>query len=283
MGGTSSKDDEKEDTLAQDVERVRQTPYAKFKLMGDTCLPPDEREMPRLINREQAVNLLPYLEKENQQEWRMVYNNYSSYGTSIRQFQKHVTHRGPCLMLVRDKGGATFGCYAAESWRVTNAFYGDGRCFLFKISEGGSVERIEYSGKDTNFMYLNLGKDTMPNGIAMGGRFDIGGDNGWFALYVDDDLKFGHSHERTLTFERQPCLASSTEFEVDLLEIIRVSLPSEEEERKIAEMMATKKSALLKNPDARAVMDAMGKENWAARAGVKAEDLGGDSDDELLG
>ena len=28
-------------------------------------------------------------------------------------------------------------------------------------------QRIEYSGKDTNFMYFNLGKDSMPNGIAM--------------------------------------------------------------------------------------------------------------------
>ena len=125
----------------------------------------------------------------------------------------------------------------------------------------------------------------MPNGIAMGGRFDIGGPNGWFAMYIDPDLKatwqtthrahqypmpqapfvpnmfrlfvtvhnskmslhaiyhgippthacisleacrdefhpypnqFGESHAKTMTFEKQPCIASSDKFEVDLLEV----------------------------------------------------------------
>lgn len=256
-------------------------PQQVLRILGDTNLPPSEQIAPKLITAEQAECFLPHLIPELRREWKMIYNNYSDYGTSIRQFQKHVCHRGPTLIVIKDKMGTVFGCYASHSWEIKNEFQGDSRCFLFRQIEDGSLERIEYSGKDKNYMYFNLGMASMPNGIAMGGRFDIGGPNGWFALYIDPDLKFGESHAKTMTFEKQPCIASSDKFEVDLIEVIRLSEPSEEEEAMIAELMAIKQSALIKNPDAKAILEATGKQSWAARAGVTAKDLGGTDQDDV--
>ena len=61
-----------------------------------------------------------------------------------------------------------------------------------------------------------------------------------------------------------------------------MTVPTQEEEDYINELMATKKSALLTNPDAKAALEALGKEKWTARAGVTVEELGGDSDDEAM-
>jgi len=259
---------------------VADPPRPKFRILADEFGNPS-----RLITAEQGATLLEYLEPPNRLEWRVVYNNYSEYGTSIRQLQKYVLLRGPTIVVVRDKGGAVFGMYAAESWQIKNDYYCDGRCFLFRIGpadgRGGMVERIEYSGRDKNFMYFNLGCETLPNGIGMGGMCRECGENGWFSLFLSDDLKRGETH-KTLTFDRyEGDLASSDgKFDIDLLEVIRVSKPSVEEEDRITKHMTKKKSALLLNPDAKAALEALGKTNWTARAGVKGEELGGGSDDD---
>ena len=41
--------------------------------------------------------------------------------------------RGPCVLVVRDRGGAVFGCFTAEAWRVAPRYYGTGESFVFKL------------------------------------------------------------------------------------------------------------------------------------------------------
>lgn len=135
-------------------------------------------------------------------------------------------------------------------------------------------ERIEYSGRDHNYMYFNLGKESQPNGLGMGGSFER------FALFMKDNFKEGMSYPGSLTFEKQPCLASKEKFEVVDVEVLRVSLPSAEEDARVDEIMGHSKSALL-NPENRALLDALNKPKHTAAAGVKAEELGGTADDQI--
>lgn len=51
--------------------------------------------------------------------------------------------RGPCVLVVRDRGGAVFGCFTAEAWRVAPRYYGTGESFVFQLQvlRGGSLCR----------------------------------------------------------------------------------------------------------------------------------------------
>jgi len=86
-----------------------------------------------------------------------------------------------------------------------------------------------------------------PNGIGIGGSY--GGEgcpekNGGFSSLLSDDLKYGETH-KTLTFEGyEGSLASGDKFGINLIELIRVR-----------PKMKT--------------------------AGVKGEELGGDSEDDV--
>ncbi len=42
-------------------------------------------------------------------------------------------HRGPCVLVVRDRRGAVFGCFTAEAWRVAPRYYGTGESFVFQL------------------------------------------------------------------------------------------------------------------------------------------------------
>ena len=41
--------------------------------------------------------------------------------------------RGPCVLVVRDRGSAVFGCFTAEAWRVAPRYYGTGESFVFQL------------------------------------------------------------------------------------------------------------------------------------------------------
>jgi len=58
----------------------------------------------------------------------------------------------------------------------------------------------------------------------MGGKHADVGENGWFSLYLKDDLKHGESHQNTLTFEKytgEHGLGSEEKFTVDFIEVLR--------------------------------------------------------------
>lgn len=40
---------------------------------------------------------------------------------------------GPCVMVVRDRGRAVFGCYTPERWRPAPRYYGTGESFVFTL------------------------------------------------------------------------------------------------------------------------------------------------------
>ena len=57
-----------------------------------------------------------------------------THGLSYATVLGRLRRQGPSVLVVRDKGGFVFGCYASESWERRTRFYGDSKCFVFSLS-----------------------------------------------------------------------------------------------------------------------------------------------------
>ena len=64
--------------------------------------------------------------------WPLVQSR--THGLSYATFLGRLRRQGPSVLVVRDKGGFVFGCYASESWERRTRFYGDSKCFVFSLS-----------------------------------------------------------------------------------------------------------------------------------------------------
>ncbi len=66
----------------------------------------------------------------------------------------------------------------------------------------------------------------MPNGLGMGGQLE------YFGLFISSDFQHGHSRANPLsTTYQNPPLASSQDFEIDHVEVIRVKESQMEESK----------------------------------------------------
>ncbi|XP_027788877.2 MTOR-associated protein MEAK7 isoform X2 [Marmota flaviventris] len=168
------------------------------------------------------------------------------HGQSFSQLCGHITHRGPCLILLEDQDGHVFGGFASCPWEVKPQFQGDERCFLFSVSPSMAVYR--HTGYNDHFMYLNCGQQTIPNGLGLGGQHD------YFGLWVDADFGKGHSKAKpTCTTYNSPQLSSKENFRFDKMEVWAVGDPPE------SQLVQGKKSILDVDPEARALLEITGQ------------------------
>ncbi|ORY51663.1 TLD-domain-containing protein, partial [Rhizoclosmatium globosum] len=128
-----------------------------------------------------------------------MYHNCEPLGTS------------PVLLVIKNTDGEIFGAYASEAFRVNHGYFGNGSCFLWKATEsvdGGSQPDVRVFKATGANDYLILGEAHM---IALGGG------EGHFGLWVDQDLYNGHSGPcQTFNNER---LSSKAEFVIQSLEL----------------------------------------------------------------
>nr|XP_048293346.1 MTOR-associated protein MEAK7 isoform X3 [Myodes glareolus]XP_048293347.1 MTOR-associated protein MEAK7 isoform X3 [Myodes glareolus] len=110
-----------------------------------------------------VIYLNSHLAVEQQHRWRLLFST-QLHGQSFSQLCSHITHQGPCLVVLEDRDGYVFGGFASRSWEVKPQFQGDNKCFLFSITP--SMATYMYTGYNDHFMYLNHGQQTMPNGLA---------------------------------------------------------------------------------------------------------------------
>ncbi|XP_068237441.1 MTOR-associated protein MEAK7 isoform X2 [Palaemon carinicauda] len=171
-----------------------------------------------------------------------------------------IVSKGPTIFVVEDQSGGKFGGFASVSWEVRPQFHGTPDCFLFSLQPQAGI--FHTTGYNNNFMYLNyLEKNTMPNGFGMGGREEL------FGLWLDYDFGKGLVAPTCTTFA-SPQLSQHQELEISSIEVW--ALGPEEEDSDEEEGTRKKKSALDKNPDARAMLDMMGK--VAVSDGYREED-----------
>ncbi|CAL4179439.1 unnamed protein product, partial [Meganyctiphanes norvegica] len=158
-----------------------------------------------------------------------------------------IVNKGPTLIVVEDQSGNKFGGFASASWEVRPQFHGTPECFLFALQPQAGV--FHSTGYNNNFMYLNyLEKNTMPNGLGMGGREEL------FGLWLDYDFGVGKVAPTCTTF-RSPPISPNQDLDIKNLEVWALG----EEEVDSDEEEGNRKSALDRNPEARAMLDMMGK------------------------
>ncbi|XP_060069360.1 MTOR-associated protein MEAK7-like [Ylistrum balloti] len=191
------------------------------------------------------------LPKDLQTEWRLVFSN-SVFGDSFTQLVSHMLNKGPSLLIVKDKTGHVFGGYASEKWQLNSKFYGSSDNFLFTLSpQYGIYNTTTYN---SNYMYLNQGQQTLPNGLGMGGQFD------YFGLWIDQSFNYGHSKAQPrCTTYASPQLSGTPEFEVVALEVWEVG-PEPKADSDDEEDKEVKKSILDGNSEAKAMLSLIGKE-----------------------
>ncbi|XP_076849578.1 MTOR-associated protein MEAK7 isoform X2 [Brachyhypopomus gauderio] len=190
--------------------------------------------------------LIPQLPAGDRAPWTLLFST-SVHGESFTRLVGNCKGRGPSVLLVKDTKGHIFGGFASQSWEIKPQFQGDSRCFLFSVYP--SMRVFTCTGYNQHYMYLNQGQQTMPNGLGMGGQ------HGYFGLWLDCDFGRGHSRARPrCTTYGSPQLSGDEDFTLDTVEVWGTGLPPEEQEQG-----ENKKSVLDVDPEAQALLEMTGK------------------------
>ncbi|KAF7658021.1 hypothetical protein LDENG_00018350 [Lucifuga dentata] len=211
-----------------------------------TLLPPCRetpwKELKCLLDLPTIMFLAPQLPDSYSAPWRLVFSTRLN-GESFTRMVAGLVKRGPTLLLIKDTKGHVFGGFASHAWEVKPQFQGDSRCFLFTVFP--KLRVYTATGYNQHFMYLNQNQQTMPNGLGMGGQ------HGYFGLWLDSD--FGHGHSRA---RPNPQLSGDEDFTLDSVEVWAVGKPPEPEEGEEGE---GKRSVLDADPEAQAMLEMTGK------------------------
>ncbi|XP_045894056.1 MTOR-associated protein MEAK7 isoform X2 [Micropterus dolomieu] len=218
---------------------------------ASTLLPPCRetpwKELRCLLDLPTLMFLTPQLPDSYSAPWRLVFST-RLHGESFTRMVAGLTKRGPTLLLIKDTKGHVFGGFASHAWEVKPQFQGDSRCFLFTVFPRLRVYTA--TGYNQHFMYLNQNQQTMPNGLGMGGQ------HGYFGLWLDSDFGRGHSRARPkCTTYGSPQLSGEEDFTLDSMEVWAVGKPPEPE----GEEGEAKKSILDVDPEIQAMMEMAGK------------------------
>ena len=146
----------------------------------------------------------------------------NEHGRTLDQFYKHCSSSKRTLLLIEVlHSGAVIGAFATDTWHKNTSVYGDGGCFLFKLSPDaafypwqpptiGSCESDESDALIEQFM---MGTSRY---ISMGG-----GKDGQCGLRINEDMTLGSSGN-TVTYNNQPLAGEENEqFDIGLVEVYR--------------------------------------------------------------
>ncbi|CAG2199486.1 unnamed protein product [Mytilus edulis] len=204
-----------------------------------------------ILDRNALVYLNNYnLPKHLTSEWRLLFCN-SLNGDSFSQLVGHIVNKGPSIIIVKDKDGYIFGGYSSQGWELGPKFYGSADCFLFTITPQYGVYTT--TGYNDNFMYLNQGQETLPNGLGMGGQFN------YFGFWIDHSFNHGHSKAgpRCTTYG-SPQLSKSADFTVEMVEVWAVG-PEPKSEDSDDEDKEKKQKSVLQDTESKAMLEILGK------------------------
>ncbi|XP_020610901.1 TLD domain-containing protein 1-like [Orbicella faveolata] len=224
-------------------ETVAHVQYDRSHIIMPCKFEVDFSKIDSLLDIPSIVLINHHLPASQQHRWRLLFST-QIHGESFSAFIHQITNQGPVVIVVRDTSGHVFGGFASMSWTIKSHFVGDSYCFLFSVKPNMGV--YHPTGYNENFMYLNMGMQTMPNGLGMGGQFN------YFGFWLDDDFGSGHSRgQPSCTTYGSPQLSAEEEFKLDKLEVWGVGVPPENE--------LEKKSVLDTEIEAKAFLEVMGK------------------------
>ncbi|KAI7868805.1 TLD-domain-containing protein [Spinellus fusiger] len=175
-----------------------------------------------VMTHELAEQLRPYLPHRYRlaPNWSLLYS-IDQHGISLGTLYRLLkVNKGPCLLIIKDSNDEIFGAFLNETLVCGTSYYGTGECFLWKTTKtetentqphtvtsslAPKIKVFPWTGKNE---YMILSET---NFIA------IGGGNGKFGLWLNEDLEKGHS-EQCPTFDNE-VLALKPEFSCMELEI----------------------------------------------------------------
>eukprot|EP00051_Salpingoeca_urceolata_P013196 m.164892 g.164892 ORF g.164892 m.164892 type:complete len:575 (+) comp17726_c0_seq1:361-2085(+) len=98
----------------------------------DVC--PEIAGESRLLDLDALIQLSPYLPATRRCDTLcLLYSTYD-HGMSITSlYRSFKQYKGPCLMVITDVSGATFGAFTSHPWHISDTFYGSGETFLFRL------------------------------------------------------------------------------------------------------------------------------------------------------
>ncbi|KAG9273047.1 TLD domain-containing protein 1 isoform X1 [Astyanax mexicanus] len=215
--------------------------------------------------------LSPQMPEGHKAPWRLLFST-NVHGESFTRLVGNCKSQGPTVILVKDTKGHIFGGFASHSWEIKPQFQGDSRCFLFSVFP--SMRVFTCTGYNQHYMYMNLGQHTMPNGLGMGGQ------HGYFGLWLDYDFGKGHSRARPrCTTYGSPQLSGDEDFTMDTVEVWGVGIPPSEQEQDEDE---GKKSILDADPELQAIMEMTGKKIYSQGLREPEEDTGNEVEVEKM-
>lgn len=171
---------------------------------------------PSHLDLPQLLFINANLPQQYQREWRFLFSS-EIHGESFATLIGRIANQGPCVIVIEDSSGYTFGGFAPSNWELGPNFFGDDSCFLFSLAPKMRV--YPSTGYNQHFQYLNLHQQTMPNGLGMGGQ------HGYCGLWLDDDYGSGHTSETCTTFKGYSQMSQEKVFKYRHLEVWGLGQP----------------------------------------------------------
>jgi len=114
--------------------------------------------------------------------WELVYST-TLHGISLSTLYRNFTdYDNPSLIIAKDEHDRVFGAFMSEPPKLSDSFYGTGESLLFTFSKENKVKIYQWSGENNFFI---KGSKT---------SLSVGGGDGVFGLWFDEDLYRGRSH-----------------------------------------------------------------------------------------
>jgi len=130
--------------------------------------------------------------------WNLLYS-MDQHGARLSTLYRNIKEQGPCVVVLKNSENEVFGAFVSEPFDPSSrGFFGTPECFLWK-SKKYQFKKYSATGLNQYFMLAD------PTFIAMGGG------NGNFGLYLDEDIQFGYTSTCD-TFDNE-ILTEDNEFE----------------------------------------------------------------------
>ncbi|ORX97117.1 TLD-domain-containing protein, partial [Basidiobolus meristosporus CBS 931.73] len=133
--------------------------------------------------------------KRLEPSWKLLYS-IDQHGASIHTMYKKLRdYEGSIILALKDNEDNTFGAYLSEPFQPHPGFYGNGECFLWKMTNASLSEpEIKvYTSSGENGYYI----------LSDLGFIAVGSSDGKYGLWLDDQFEKGVTN-RCSTFDNDP-------------------------------------------------------------------------------
>ncbi|KAJ2892410.1 hypothetical protein IWW38_003234 [Coemansia aciculifera] len=176
--------------------------------------------------------------------WQLAYSSRRD-GRSWSTFQGATENRGSILLLVSEekkRSKRVFGAYLDGDILRLPSWHGTPQNFLFSADKDTGLSVYRTTGYNDHYQYLNYARETLPNGLGVGGQMEH------FGLWIDCGFVNGSSSS-TATYD-SPQLSVHRDFAIGSIEawVVCASTNAGSSGEKT-------KAAVVANPDAVALLE----------------------------